>query len=96
MTVEEMRLFQDNHDEEFLKFRSIKGDTPSQRADLCAMILIDSLLPGIGDIVSAAEHDQIWLDADAGALAPLITEDQWLYLIRCGVMLDDDSLSLYV
>ena len=82
---------------EFLKFERIV-DPPSQRPDLCAFLLLDKLLPGKRDIVSYAEHDQIWLDVDIDALAEVASKDDVVYLLRCGVWYDDDveSLSMFV
>jgi hypothetical protein len=50
------------------------------------------------DMVSAAEHDEIWLDVDCEELAKVITEDQVLELTRCGVHYDSgyDALKLFV
>ena len=83
--------------EEFLRFERI-ADPPSQRPDLCAFLLLDKLLPGERDIVSCAEHDQIWLDVDVEALAEVASKDDVVYLLRCGVWYDGDveSLSMFV
>lgn len=61
-----------------------------KRPDLCAFLLLDKLVPGGDDIVSAAEHDQIWLDVDCEALAKAATADDVRTLARCGVMYDED------
>jgi hypothetical protein len=86
-------------DDEFLKFKHIpESDRLSNRPDLHAFLLLDRLCPGSDDMVSAAEHDEIWLDVDVGALARVATEDNVLALVRCGVRYDDDveSLALFV
>lgn len=86
-------------DEEYIKFGHVENP-PSSRPDLCAFITLDRLLPGPSgrDLVSAAEHDEIWLDVDTTQLAEVATEDDILLLVRCGVRLDTDidSLALYV
>jgi len=76
--------------EEFLHFERIQNP-PSQRADLCAFLLLDKLVPEKRDIISCAEHDQIWLDVSDDDLAEVATEDDIVYLLRCGVWHDDDE-----
>jgi hypothetical protein len=70
----------------------------SPRPDMHAFILLDKLFPNKIDMVSAAEHDQIWLDVDPEDLSKVATEEQMIELVRCGVMYDihTDSLSMYV
>ena len=58
---------------------------PTARPDLCAFLLLDRLVPGGGDIVSAAEHDEIYLATDCDKLASVATESDILTLVRCGV-----------
>lgn len=69
----------------------------SGRPDLHVMMLLDTLCPGRGDMVSAAEHDQIWFDVDIEQLEKSgITDEQIRELIACGVFLDDCGLSMFV
>jgi len=67
----------------------------SKRPDLHAFMLIDKILPGDFDIIGAAEHDEIYLQVDIDQLATLITKDQVLELIRCGISYDGYHDSLY-
>lgn len=61
----------------------------SQRPDLHAFLLLDEVFPSPGnDMVSAAEHDQIWLAPDEELLDAL-SDAQILELIRCGVMVSE-------
>ena len=73
------------------------GRVPSKRRDLSAFLILDRLVPSGGDIVAAAEHDQIWLDPSLEDLAAVITEDDIELLAACGVWIDDrtDSLSMF-
>lgn len=82
---------------EFLVFERIENP-PHRRPDLCAFLLLDRLVPGTTDMVSSAEHDEIWLDTDCDELAAVATEDDILFLVRCGVRYDDDieSLAMFV
>ena len=82
---------------EFLKFAKVENKT-SNRADLHAFNLLDKLVPGTCDIVSAAEHDEIWLAVSPDELAKVATEEQIIELIRCGVRYDRDTdcLAMFV
>ena len=93
----DLKAIDDANEDEFLRFERVK-DKLSQRPDLHAFLLLDRLLPGTSDIVASAEHDEIWLDADPEKLAEIVTKDQWIELMRCGVRYDDDieSLAMFV
>lgn len=66
--------------------------------DIHAYILLQSLMPDMkrGDMVVSAEHDQIWLSPDCSDLADVITRDQIIELMRCGVSYDEDTQSLFM
>lgn len=85
----------ESHNDEFLKFDRIEVKR-SKRADMHAFLLLDELQPRERKIVGGASHDQIWLDADCTELAENITEAQILELVRCGIMFDSESESLYM
>lgn len=87
----------EKYEDEFLKFDRVENKR-SGRPDLHAFLLLDSLIQGERDMVSAAAHDEIWLDIDCEELWRVATEAQILELIRCGVRYDDDveSLALFV
>ena len=91
MSAKEM--FEKHHDE-FLKFDRIT-DKHSKRADIHAFILLDRLTPGDCDMVSAAEHDEIWLEPGEDVIEKL-TEEQVIELTRCGVRYSEDSLCMFV
>ena len=87
----------EKHNDDYLKFERVENKLHS-RPDLCAFLLIDKLLPNDGrDIVSAATHDEIFLDADCEKLAEVATEEDILTLTRCGVLYDreTDSLAMF-
>lgn len=85
----------EKHNDEYLKFERVEQKL-NHRPDLHALLLLDSLLPGAGrSMISAAEHDQYWLDVDVEGLAEIITDEQILDLVRCGVNCDDDGLSFW-
>ncbi len=87
----------EKHDEEFLKFERVQPKR-SARPDIHAFLLLDELVPGGGDIVTGAEHDEIYLDVSPDTLSEVATEDQIVELIRCGVRYDRsfDCLAMFV
>lgn len=96
----------EKHESEFLKFdRETAPRHP--RPDLCAFLMLHELSPmpplrGSGsmarDMVSAAGHDEIFLDVDCNTLAMNATEADIVTLIRCGVRFsaEYDSLCMFV
>ena len=66
----------------------------SLRADLHAFLLLDGLVPDSRDIVSAAEEDVIYLSVTCEGLEGVISEEQIIELVRCGVFLAGESGSL--
>ena len=83
--------------DEFLKFDRVRRKR-SQRPDLHAFLLLDALVPTTFAMVCAVAHDQIWLAVDLVDLAKVITEDQVIELVRCGVRYDStaDALARFV
>jgi hypothetical protein len=51
------------------------------------------LAPG-QDMVTAAEHDEIWLGTDLDVLAEKASSEDIRTLVRCGIRYDDDTDSL--
>jgi hypothetical protein len=93
MTEEELvKVFEDNMDEEYLKFDRIpKNQRFSERTDLHAFIYLNMLVPGTKDIVAGAGHDEIYLSVGLEELAGVIPVSGVINLIRCGVMLDSET-----
>ena len=99
MDMDQFAAAYEKHEAEHVHFERIPAHTlPSKRPDLCGFILLDKLLPTskAGDIIGAAEHDKIWLNIDLEQLAPVITEDHIITLLRCGVLYDEDQGALYL
>ncbi len=89
MTVEQ--LFE-SHKKEYLKFERIPAYARKhERPDLCAMLYLHDHFGGKGDMVSAAQHDEIMLDCGH---TKSLTEEDVIYLSRCGVRYDAASESL--
>ncbi len=70
---------------QYLDFHNIENP-PFQRADLCAFVKLAQLIPiGSGGIISSADHDEIHLDANLEEFDKIATNEDILYLVRCGV-----------
>lgn len=82
--------FQKHEDAEFLKFERVVFKI-SNRPDLHAFVLLDRLVPGTHNIVSAAEHDEIYLGVDPDELAEIANEKHVIDLLRCGVRYDSET-----
>jgi hypothetical protein len=78
-----------------LSFEKKVANKLSKRSDLHAFILLDKLFPNDDrDIVSCAEHDEIYLDIDTDKLLEIATIDQIRELVCCGVHFDSSLPSL--
>jgi len=74
------------------------GSKLHARKDICAFLLLHKLSPRVGDIISGAGHDQIWLNVDFAKLAEMASQDDINLLSACGVFIDSDdaeSLSMF-
>lgn len=69
----------------------------SQRSDLHAFMRLDQWFPGNSDIVSAAEHEQIYLSISEEDVNSL-TDAQMVELSKCGIWLSSeyDCLTMFV
>lgn len=89
--------FEDFAETEYLEDELISdSDKPTSRRDLNAFIKLHKLVPGKCDIVMSAEHDKIWLDVELEDLAEVATATDVLYLVCCGVLVDDVGLYMHV
>lgn len=92
MTIDLHETFEKFNDE-YLKFERI-NEPLNQRPDICAFLYLDKLFPAKRDIVTASEHDEFFLDIDCEEFAKIATDEQVIYLLRCGVHYDSDTDSL--
>ena len=97
MTLQELHALFELYEPESHKFENVENKR-SQRPDLHAFLLLDELWPGNRDIVSSAEHDEIYLGVTPDALAEVATPEIVRELRRCGVRYDrgTDSLMMFV
>ena len=69
------KVFEEN-EEEHGKFENVTiEDWITKRANVHALLLMDKLVPGECDAISAVEPDQIWLSVALEDLAKAATED---------------------
>ena len=90
------KTFKKYNEEEYLKFDRIENP-PSKRPDLCAFLLLDALVPATRDLIDWAGYDEISLDVDLDKLKQVATEEDILFLVRCGIRYDDEGcLKMFV
>src|SRR5438552_254934 len=81
---------------EFLEFKNIPlGQRKYHRPDLCAFLYLEERL-GRGeekDLIDGAGHEEIFLSYESQDIAKL-TEEDVLYISRCGVRYDERNESL--
>ncbi len=92
-TAEDLEQFWEANHDEFLEFERVENKR-SKRPDLHAFLLLDEIVPGNRDLVSSAEHDEIWLDVRLEPLLEAATLQQLIDLHRCGIRCDAESESL--
>ena len=70
-----------------------RSDSP----DICAFILLDALAPSGEDIISASEHDIIFLSTKIEDLKKNATEEDIIALMQCGIQYDStyDCLTMF-
>ena len=96
MTRERFEHLFGKHEQYYVQFEQI--DNPlHNRPDLAAFLLLAELCPGSGDIIGAAEHDEVYLSIDVEkGLLPVVTEENIIYLLRCGVSYREECLRMVV
>lgn len=100
MTSDELvALFKKHGDEEFLKRDRIRprGDVGGLVPDVGAFLRLMRLYPAHrGDVVTGAQHEEIYLfpDLDVEGDRLPFTEEDIIYLIRCGVRYDSEFNAL--
>lgn len=96
MMLNLIEIFEKYKEDDYLEFERVENKL-HERPDLCAFLLLDKLLSDpCKNIVSDAGHDQIYLGVDIEKLADVATEDDIVTLIRCGVLYESDTDSLYM
>jgi len=81
--------------DEYLEFERVTKKLHA-RPDLCAFLILDSLVPGATDMIRGAGHDEISLAVRTEALAKVATYEDIRDLVRCGVMIDNGVLTMFV
>ncbi len=83
-------------DDEFLKFERIpQADRRHPRRDVCAFIYLHEKLGGEHAIIGDASHDEIHISYSEKDRDRL-TQDDIVYIHRCGIRLDEYGLCMFV
>lgn len=91
---DQLYMWFDKHENQQNKFEKIpKEQRRHDRPDLCAMLYLHEKLGGKDKMITASEHDQIWFEFDN---LDKLTEEDVIYLLRCGVFYDIDNLSMNI
>lgn len=96
--TERLEAFFEAHNDEFLKYERVKPERRLHaRPDLNAFLLLDKLVPGDTDLISAAMHDEIFFGVEPYQVMKAASEEDLLDLIRCGFRLPKgtDSLGMF-
>lgn len=93
MTQHEIRDLFEEYSSEYLKFDRIENPM-SKRPDLHAFLLLDKLVPGDRDMIAGAEHDEIHLEIELSDLTSVVTVEEIIDLIRCGIRIHEDGYHL--
>jgi hypothetical protein len=65
--------------------------------DVCAFLMLQAIAGGTDNMVSGAEHDEIYLSVDLDDVLDSCPTKEWLKdLYRCGVMVNYNGFSMYV
>lgn len=90
--IEDLKATFDKHEDEYIKFDRVENPA-CNRPNLCAFLFLDKLFPGSRDMVCSAAHDEIWLDVDVDKFSEVATDNDVLFLTRCGVRFDEENYS---
>jgi len=88
------KLF-DQHDSEYCEYSRVHPLAETQPI-LHALLMLYRLVPNKCCIFAGADHDIIYLNVDSDALSGVISEEEVIDLIRCGVHLENDRLCMHV
>lgn len=94
-THKQLTAWFEKHEDEHSKFDRIpEKDQLHPLRDICAMLYMHRKMGGVNyKGIGAAEHDEVFFAWDTiGDL----TEDDVIYLIRCGVEYDGDGFRMWV
>lgn len=99
LTTDEIAALFKKHADEHGAFNLIPvAERRHARPDICAMLLMAERLPidGHPDIVTAASHDVIYFQGPGSYGTPWpFTEDDVIYLRRCGIGWEYDTGGMY-
>jgi hypothetical protein len=89
----------DKYQKEYLKYEKIPiSERPSNRRDLDALIKLNKLIPGYCDInkIDPTDPEEIMMCVNLTKLNEVATEEDILYLVRCGVISDGEKVRMNI
>ena len=92
--IEDIYEVFDQYNDEYLEFEHITEHKPYTSKDMCAFHRLYQLVDIKGNIIDAANHYIMYLNVDVDELAKKASVEDILYLIRCGIHIDEDNNSL--
>ena len=95
MTLEELSELFKAHDHEYGKFERVKFPLSKDR-HVHAIKFLDNMFPSEGKMIANAAHDQIWLKIELDELARDCDAEDIIDLLRCGLFIDEDALSMFI
>ncbi len=95
--IKDLKAAFEKVEDEYIEFERIENPI-CKRPDICAFLLLEKLAPGSGDMIYAAGHDELYLSTSVEDFANAATEEDVLFLTRCGVRFDaeNDSFTMFV
>lgn len=97
--IDVKELFE-KHDGEYIKFDRIRNP-PSSCPDLCAMLYMSHFLTMRQkeknfNMLSHTSHDVVFFCVDVDYFSEVATEEDVIYLLRCGVGYDSSGEGLFM
>ena len=88
--IKDLKAAFEKVEDEYIEFERIENPI-CKRPDICAFLLLEKLAPGSHDMIFAAIHDELYLAASVEDFANAATEEDVLFLTRCGVSFDGEN-----
>lgn len=84
-------------DDEYLNYQRIK-DLPYDAPDVCAFFKLSQIYGSNNYrfMITGTDHDSVYIRTEPGLLFGRITQEDVVYLRRCGLCYDDDHQSFYM
>lgn len=101
LTENQLEAIFEKYEDEFCEFHRIENPKHC-RSDMCAMLMIDEIQSrsdfgdNQGNMISWAEHDVIHFDVNVENFSKVVTKEELIDLIRCGIRLEEGNFTMFV